>query len=225
MSKIFYVVNTDWYFDLHWLDRAVAAKNKGYQITIITEFLNKDIELKFRSMGFECISFSIKSQSMNPFLLLKNAWKLRRLIQHNNPAIIHCITIKAVLIGGIATFMSNVIPIYSIVGLGRIFYFEKGFKLLVRNLVLFVMSFIFKNKKAFLLFEHEKDRFAIVKETGVVFNQTLIISGAGVDITKYEYVREKNRARKKVLFASRLLFSKGLGDLIDIKIQLEKESI
>ncbi|MCW0306901.1 glycosyltransferase family 4 protein [Pantoea ananatis] len=225
MSKIFYVVNTDWYFDLHWLDRAVAAKNKGYQITIITEFLNKDIELKFRSMGFECISFSIKSQSMNPFLLLKNAWKLRRLIQKNNTAIIHCITIKAVLIGGIATFMSNVIPIYSIVGLGRIFYFEKGFKLLVRNLVLGVMRFIFKNKKAFLLFEHEKDRFAIVKETGVVFNKTLIISGAGVDITKYEYVQEKNRARKKVLFASRLLLSKGLGDLIDIKIQLEKESI
>ena len=29
MRKLCYFINSDWYFDLHWIDRAIAAQSKA----------------------------------------------------------------------------------------------------------------------------------------------------------------------------------------------------
>ncbi|MEZ3736433.1 hypothetical protein QQX77_26890, partial [Klebsiella pneumoniae] len=35
MRKLCYFINSDWYFDLHWIDRAIASRDAGYEIHII----------------------------------------------------------------------------------------------------------------------------------------------------------------------------------------------
>ncbi|MDV0592436.1 glycosyltransferase, partial [Raoultella ornithinolytica] len=43
MKKLCYFINSDWYFDLHWTDRAIAARDAGYEIHIIREGANKQV--------------------------------------------------------------------------------------------------------------------------------------------------------------------------------------
>lgn len=38
MKRLCYFVNSDWYFDLHWTERAIAARDAGYEIHIISHF-------------------------------------------------------------------------------------------------------------------------------------------------------------------------------------------
>lgn len=40
MKKLCYFINSDWYFDLHWIDRAIAARDAGYEIHIIGDATN-----------------------------------------------------------------------------------------------------------------------------------------------------------------------------------------
>jgi len=37
MIKLLYIINVDWYFNLHWIDRAKAALESGYAVHIATQ--------------------------------------------------------------------------------------------------------------------------------------------------------------------------------------------
>lgn len=43
MRKLCYFINSDWYFDLHWIDRAIASRDAGYEIHIISHFIDDNI--------------------------------------------------------------------------------------------------------------------------------------------------------------------------------------
>lgn len=43
MKRLCYFVNSDWYFDLHWIERAIAARDAGYEIHIISHFISEEI--------------------------------------------------------------------------------------------------------------------------------------------------------------------------------------
>lgn len=43
MKRLCYFVNSDWYFDLHWTERAIAARDAGYEIHIISHFIGEEI--------------------------------------------------------------------------------------------------------------------------------------------------------------------------------------
>lgn len=48
MRKLCYFINSDWYFDLHWIDRAIASRDAGYEIHIISHFIDDNIINKFK---------------------------------------------------------------------------------------------------------------------------------------------------------------------------------
>lgn len=54
MKRLCYFVNSDWYFDLHWTERAIAARDAGYEIHIISHFIGEEIIKKFKTLGFIC---------------------------------------------------------------------------------------------------------------------------------------------------------------------------
>ncbi len=43
MKRLCYFVNSDWYFDLHWTERAIAARDAGYEIHVISHFIGEEI--------------------------------------------------------------------------------------------------------------------------------------------------------------------------------------
>ncbi|PLR29782.1 glycosyltransferase family 4 protein [Chimaeribacter arupi] len=225
MKKLCYFINSDWYFDLHWLTRAIGSQSEGYQIHIICHFLDDNILKKFTDLGFICHNSSMSSQSMNPILFINSLVKISGILKIINPDILHCITIKPCLIGGFYSRFFNKNIIISFVGLGRIFNGEEWKLRFLRKLIVPFYKFVFKNSKCLLSFEHEDDREKLISLTGVTPEKTIVIDGAGIDTEIYAFSQEINNSIPIVLFASRLLKSKGLGDLIQVKKKLAAKGI
>lgn len=91
---------------------------------------------------------------------------------------------------------------------------------IIRRLTLYSYRYIFKNPKCLLAFEHEYDRQILINLTQVDIKQTVVIDGAGINPDVYCYSPEPEGLIPVVLFASRLLWSKGLGDLVEVKKRL-----
>ena len=107
--------------------------------------------------------------------------------------------------------------ILSFVGLGRIFSANSSSLKLLRNITVIAYKYIFSNECALFMFEHDKDRTKLTGLLGTDHKRTIVIDGAGISPVLYKYSLEQQRDTPVVLFASRMLWSKGLGDLIEAK--------
>ncbi len=203
----------------------MAAKAAGYEIHVVSHFVGDEIKSRLSALGMICHNSSVAEQSMNPLFFLKSLFDIWRLLKRINPAALHCITIKPCLMGGLFARWSNKPIILSFVGLGRVFMEQKLHMKVIRWLTLHAYKTIFRNKKCLLAFEHEHDRNTLIALTGVSPAQTVVIDGAGINPAIYRYSIETLHPKPVVLFASRLLWSKGLGDLIEAKRRLQARGL
>ena len=225
MKKLCFYINSDWYFSLHWKERAVAAIDSGYQVHVICNFSSDDERRSLELLGLITHNSNMSEQSLNPFFLMKDVYRSCKILKEISPDIIHCITIKACIIGGLYSKIYNKNLVLSFVGLGRVFSSEVIIYKLLEKIVTKLYAWISKKKNVFFIFEHENDRCEIVNRTGIDINKTFVINGAGVNLSDFNYVEEDDREIPVVLFAGRLIWSKGLKDLIDAKIALREQGV
>lgn len=225
MKKICYFINSDWYFELHWLERAIAARNAGYEIHILTHFYDDKIKYKFQALGFVCHNVEIQAQSFSLFVFAKAFYNSIKIIKNIQPDLIHCITIKPCLIGGFLCKTFDLPVIVSFVGLGRIFSTNTVFIQFLRKLTINAYKYIASNKKCIFMFEHLKDKIKLSSLLGIPDDRTVVIDGAGINTDIYKYCVEPKYDIPVVLFASRMLWSKGLRDLIEVKKILNLKGI
>ncbi|WP_237760988.1 glycosyltransferase family 4 protein [Pantoea sp. A4] len=223
MQKLCYFINSDWYFLLHWKERAIAAIDSGYEVHLICNVTDQKNKEKLEALGLTVHDSKMSEQSTNPLVFVKDIYSAIRIIAKINPSIMHCITIKACLIGGVFAKIKNIKLVLSFVGLGRVFSSDNMKYLIIRRLVASLYRWIAKREGVFFVFEHHVDRDVIARLTGVELSKTAIINGAGVDTQYYLYKEEPENKIPVVLFASRLIWSKGLQDLIEVKKTLESE--
>ena len=225
MRSICYFLNTDWYFDLHWLDRARYAQFHGYQVHVISDFKNEEILRKLQDLGFICHQLDVKPQSINPFIFFWIFFRSCFTLQRIKPDIIHAATIKPCIYAGLYAFLMKKKLVLSIVGLGRIFTDQSATLSFIRKIVLPFYQIVLKNKKSYIIFEHQDDKRNFIEATGVDEERTIVIDGAGIDTQLFNFQPEVHHQPPVVLFAARLLKQKGLLDLIAAKkILLQRNS-
>ncbi|GEM80860.1 glycosyltransferase family 4 protein [Vibrio superstes] len=230
MKKIIYVINVDWYFKLHWLNRAVAAQRNGYRITVATHFTSVKNQEYFESLGFTCLDVDFSRSGLNPFHEIRTVFTLYRLLKRHEPDLVHCITIKPSIYGGLVSGLLKVPSIKSITGLGAVFSSNSYRFRVLRPLIIGLYYLVGQANKGAFIFENKQD-LNIFKRSEIGRNQALIhIGGAGVDTSRF-YPTSKPldnlRTNKKlsVLFAARLLKDKGLDTLISAVKRLQDSDI
>lgn len=225
MKKICYFINSDWYFDLHWLARALSAKHQGYEVHIITRISEEKYRRRFSELGFCCHSLPIKERSYNIFGFISALVSSVLLLRKINPALIHAVTIKPVIIGGLYARLFSVPFVANVVGLGRVF--QPGNRLLrgLKKAVCLSYSFIFTNPRSRIIFEHNDDLLEFQRNVTFSLRRASVIDGCGVDVEQYTFSEEVVCGQPIVLFASRMLHKKGLAALVRIKQQLAQEGV
>jgi glycosyltransferase involved in cell wall biosynthesis len=144
------------------------------------------------------------------------------LLNKIKPDLIHTITIKPNIIGGLISRIKGIPQIISVVGLGRVFLKDNLLRKIVKVLY---KAILYKNNNVQLIFEHSSDKETLAGITSIDKSRLHVIDGAGIDIEKYAYEPEEESENTKVLFASRLLKSKGLELLVESIRKLKKEGI
>jgi glycosyltransferase involved in cell wall biosynthesis len=169
--------------------------------------------------------------SINP---VGNLWFLLRclrLIGRVRPNVLHLLTLKPAMFGGLAAMTQRLAGrgperlLITIPGLGRLM--SPGgdgagrFSSPARSLVGSVMRFLSGRKGVFFSFETAQDRDLWLQAGYVRPGNSTVINGAGVDPARFQPADQAaTRTRMRVLFASRFLRSKGLDAFIDVARRL-----
>ena len=102
-TKLLYFVNTDWFFISHRLPIALAALKKGYEVHIVVNEATKINELK--KYGILVHFLKLNRKNWNPIEFLNCLLKFIFLIKKINPDLIHCLTIKPIIIGTLSSII------------------------------------------------------------------------------------------------------------------------
>ena len=220
MRKLFFFINVDWYYELHWQERILSAMTDGFEVHVCmaTEpgadqkadrpSLFEGREVVYHDIPMHRTSAGITSN-------LKAFLAVRRLLREIEPDLIHTVTIKPNLLGGILARWSRRPILLTLPGLGTVFSETSTKNRLLKALILALYRWIAGNPRAALVFENEADRTLFRSEGVLPPGGGYLSPGSGVDTERFRpSARSAPTPPLTVLFAARLLNQKGLDDLV-----------
>lgn len=224
-KNLLYVINVDWYFLLHWLDRSRAAREAGYEVHVVTCITADEYRQRILAEGFQLHELCFSRRGLNFFQEARCLVALYGLLGRLQPDIVHNITLKPVIYGGAVARWRRIPALLSVTGLGYVYSASAlKYKVLWRVLEK-ALKYAFQHNTVIASFENKHDMEQLVSRNLLTRSKAVVVSGAGVDLQRFRFVEEQNGPTVKVLFAARLLMSKGLDLLVDAVRQLKAENM
>lgn len=212
---ILYVINDAAFFISHRLPLArEAARTLNARIALASAPADTDIAKELQNNGIAHYPLPMKRISVNPLVLTMAFWRLLKIVSSVRPALIHAIAMKAiVLCAGASVFRRAPAYVYLVTGLGFVFTRDTFFYRVSQTLLLRILrlAFLFSNAKKRAVIAQNVDDRDILKTTGEKY--IALIEGSGVDVHRIAATPLPDDTRPIVLTATRLLHSKGLGDV------------
>jgi len=227
--KILLFANTDWY--LYNFRRALVERLRdlGWEVVLISP--TGRYGEKLRELGFRWLPFYFENKSLNPLKELVVLAKLVRLYRVERPTLVHHFTIKCVLYGSIAAYLTGRVPtVNAITGLGHVFTDSGKEMRLLRPVVKMLYRLIFSLNRAEMrtVFQNTEDK-AFFAQKGLLPETLMrVIRGSGVDCVQFSPAtasREPLQGPVKILFASRMLKEKGINDLAEAVTMLKTKGL
>lgn len=212
MKKLLFVVNVDWFFLSHRLPIALAAQRAGFEVHIATSLTDKLAVLQ--AHGLTVHTLGLVRGGVGLLNAMQSALNLRRIIKQIRPDLVHLVTIKPVLLGGLLARWMRVPALVSAVsGLGYVFTAHGLKAWLCQRLVGHVYAWALGHRNQVVIFQNPDDRDTLTAATGLGRSKVEMIRGSGVDLTQYTVVPEK-AGEPVVLFPARLLADKGVFEFV-----------
>ena len=160
---------------------------------------------------------------ISPHHDLLTAIELFILIKNIRPDLVNTITIKPTLLGGLSLILFRKINfVVSITGLGFVFSREKSLTAnIIKIIVEILYKLILKRKKIYFIFQNKYDLNVIRRILNKKITNFSLIKGSGVDLVKYSFLPLPT-TKPIILFAARLLKSKGIYQFVEAAKKLDK---
>jgi len=222
---LLYVVNVAWFFRLHRLHLALAAKRAGYDVHLATAPDSSLDVQQIRDAGVVVHEIGLTrgvSTVADEARLVLSLFRLHRMLR---PAIVHNVTIKPVLWGTLAARAAGTAAIVnSISGLGTLFSFSGLRTAIARFLLTSAYRMLFRRSAVRVIFENRDDLSLFSQKQIVRREQAALIRGAGVDLSKFNDEQLRGGVPVVVLPA-RMLWSKGVAEFCDAACLLRQAGI
>lgn len=221
--RLLFVVNDAAFFLSHRLPVALAAQKEGYEVHVATPESLASAKIKDAGLTFH--SFPLSRSGKNPLKELISLFALGWLFFRLKPQLIHLVTIKPVLYGGL---MARVLRVPAVVaaisGLGFLYIADSKSAGAWRTKLAYLYRMAFKQKKLKVIFQNPDDRQTILNMKACGSSQTVLIRGSGVDLKKYPYIPEPQN-EFVVVMISRLLKDKGVFEYVNAAKQLQAQHL
>ncbi|MDP2371482.1 glycosyltransferase family 4 protein [Rhodoferax sp.] len=222
MSRtLLFVVNVDWFFLSHRLPIALEAQRQGYAVHIATGLTDKLDELRRHGL------------SVHPLVLrrgeagLRNVWhtavQLWQVFRAVRPDIVHLVTIKPVLLGGLMARLAGVpAVVLAVSGLGFVFLARGPKAVLRRWLAVSLYRFVFGHHKLKVVFQNPDDRASLAALARLPDSKVVMIRGSGVDLLQYAATPLPTGV-PVVLLVARMLADKGVREFVQAARLLKQQ--
>ena len=184
-KKILFILNVDYFLISHRLPIAIEAIKKGYEVHLASQTTNASVEIKKHNIKVHSIRINRSSIKFNEILI--SLIDIFKIITKVKPDIVHLISIKPVLLGGLILHFikKKTRIIVSISGLGFVFA-NKDFKtLIIKFLTTILYKIVFKHKKMTCIVQNKDDFLFLKKLTSLPEKNYTLIPGSGVDLKKF----------------------------------------
>ncbi|MHB1566958.1 MAG: glycosyltransferase family 4 protein [Acidiferrobacter sp.] len=211
-GKLLFVVNSAEFFLSHRLPIALAAVSAGLDVAVATPpgFGTDEI----MNHGFQYYPIALTRRGIHPRQEVASVWQLWRLFRSVRPDIVHTVTIKPVLYGGIAARAAGIPAVVSaITGLGEVFVARGLGAKIRRYLVTRGYRVALRHPRGFVIFQNPDDRARFVDQRLVAVEHSVLIRGSGVDMELFPVTRAPE-GTPVVVLAGRMLWSKGVGEFV-----------
>lgn len=222
--RVLIIVNRAEFLLSHRYKICLALLKKGYEIHVACP-QNNEVISTFKSDGIYHHRVDFFADSLAPYRIFISIKQICSLIKSLRPDVVHSISMKPVLCGGIACRLCHVpAMVSSVSGLGLFF---SSHKLKFRVLRFFLdpfLAFCFRHKNHVVILQNDNDRNILLESQVLCKEDTVMIRGSGVDLKVFSYTPEPDGV-PIVLFASRLLEDKGLSDLVQAVTILKSQNV
>jgi glycosyltransferase involved in cell wall biosynthesis len=211
--RILFLVTEDWYFVSHRLSFAQALCTMGHEVAIACSVDSHGEAIE--AAGIRLFPIAFARQSLSPMSLLVTSHSVRKIIRSFKPDLIHNVALRPILIGNFAAVGMRVPRLNAVAGMGSAFTSESGRMRLVAPFLHHLLRWCLRRRGGFNVFQNHEDLQAWSHKLDLLPERTLLIRGAGVDFSGHVPVAEPEDFEKVILFAGRLLASKGIKDVVE----------
>jgi glycosyltransferase involved in cell wall biosynthesis len=221
--RLVFVVNVDWMFVSHRLAIAKAAAAAGYDVHLVTSVTADTTGLS--RAGVTVHSIGMDRTSSDVMGSLRLVWQLYGIFRRLKPDVVHLVTIKPVLFGGVAARLAGIPKVVvAISGLGFVFI-RQGWKASIRRaLVLCVYRIALKSRRVVVIVQNPADR-AFIGEMAVVSpDRVRLIAGSGVDLQQFSVAPQPSGV-PVALLPARLIVEKGIHEFVEAARMLARRGL
>lgn len=221
--RVLIVDNDESYFSNHRISVARGALDAGYDVHVGFPLKQAEVQTRHPEFSFHHVPFD--RVGTNPARDAKTWLELRRLFRQLRPDIVHLFSIKPVLYGGLAARSTGVPHVVAaMTGLGSLFSSNSARVRALRAIVVAGLRIACQPVNVRMIFENRED-CGLFKQLGICRPEAgSVISGSGVNTELFRPSPEPE-ARPMVLFASRMLWEKGVGDFVAAARRLRDQGL
>jgi len=204
--------NEDWYFWSHRRSIAIEAIRRGYEVVLVSRV--NELQEEIEQLGIKLIPSRLVRKSVNPFGELKTLLELIRIYRQEKPDIVHHVALKPIIYGTLAARITNIPGIVNAFGgLGHLFSSSNWRTRFLKNLFILILRLTLNNDRIRIILQNPVDFQRLIKKKVVDGDKLKLIRGAGADLG-YFIPTEEPEGTPVLVYAGRLLWSKGVGDFV-----------
>ena len=212
-KKILFMFTEDWAFASLFLDRAIAAKNAGYEVAVHVRC--SEHRTVIEQAGLQVIPHNISRSGLNPFKELVAVLQLVKVFRSFRPDVIHLIALKPIVLGSLASsFYPKAKVVNAPVGMGYLFASNDVRARIARPLVKLVLKSTLGRRRSMTIIENSDDKTSLVEGGFLHNNQIVLIRGTGVNLDVFRPTAEPDGPKIVVLIA-RMLRDKGVFEFVE----------
>lgn len=223
--KILFLINDLNFFCSHRLPIARELQLKGFEVKIAYGDHGGFKSSILEEQGFETFYVPIERSGMNLLKEFKSILLIFKLFLLVKPDLVHLVTIKPYLYGGIVARLVRVPSLVSAVsGLGTLFIHKNFKSKILRTFLYPLYYFAFSHPNQSVIVQNKEDANLLMNWGVLKKNKIKLIRGSGVKIEEFVDLEETNTI-PVVCFLARLLVDKGVYEFIAAAKILKKRGI
>ncbi len=208
----------------HWAERVRDASHAGYDVHVAVPH---EAFLDALDLG-TAIFHDLPLRRGSPAIIeeLKYLRSLFRVMRALKPDILHAVTVRPVIYGGILARMLRVpSAVFSVTGLGYLFIGTGRLSRFLRPLGEEAYALALHHRNCAAVFENPDDRDLFVKQILVEAKDTHVFLGGGIDLDEFSVSPEPEMDKPLVVLPSRLLIDKGVREFVEAARALKSEGV
>ena len=209
--RLMFVITEDWYFWVHWIGLAEAARDAGYEVTVVTTV--REHGERIQALGLDLVHVDFARGRLSPRANLRTVLALRGIYRRLEPHLVHHIAIQPIVLGSVAVAqVRGLAVVNALMGLGAGLTSGHIKARLVRPMLRPALAWAMRRPRSRTVVQNAENA-KFVESLGVRRERISLVQGVGVDVWTFR-PRPAPAGPIRVAMVSRLLWDKGVREFI-----------